>query len=271
MGKELSVTSWSEITGQELAAVDLRRFLDGRNPYGEHDASIDRAFTLGKELMDETVRDRVEFVGGRVLDLLSGCGRWLPFLARANREVVAIERVEDAMTLARNMCAHFGFDNVQYMTGDISRIEELEDASFDFVWMWSGLQYVERAYALTQVHRVLRTSGRLFIGAYNATGLMFEHLRKGAEQGAVFEGTARWALSALARGPQGDGNPNFVDPEGCAELCRRFGFSLLAAAPQSFLDLRSESGRAVGWEDATKVGAYFRTVEFLAAKHGEGV
>jgi SAM-dependent methyltransferase len=258
--------AWSSLSEDELAALDLRQFLGGRSPHGGRDSSIDTAFRLGKAAMTEIVQHRVGFTGGRVLDLLSGFGRWLPFLAEANREVVAIERVADATTLARNMCEHFGISNVMHMTGDISRIRELDRGSFDFVWMWSGLQYVERAHALTQIHRVLKPGGRVFIAAYNATGLMVEHVVNGAETGMVFDGASQWALSALARGREHDGNPNFMDLDGCEDLCKKFGFSLIAAAPQSFLDLRAPEGRASGWQDARRVGRYFRTVEFLAER-----
>jgi hypothetical protein len=73
-------------------------------------------------------------------------------------------------------------------------------------------------------------------------------------------------LSALARGPQSDGNPNFMDPEGCAELCDRFGLTLIAAAPDRKLDLREPNGRLPDCEMTKRVGAYCRTIEFVAER-----
>lgn len=264
--------AWADVSETELASLDLRQFLGGRSPFAASDSSIDTAFQLGKAKMAEIVQDRIGFTGGRVLDLLSGFGRWIPFLAQFNREVVALERVADAATLAQNMCAHFGIRNVTCRTGDISRIREFDNGSFDFVWMWSGLQYVERAFALRQARRVLRPGGRLFVGNYNSTGLMGEHVWRGVEQGNVFSGPAWWAIPALARGIQGDGNPSFMDLDGSAEMCERFGFRLVAVAPEDYLDVRRPDGRLPGWEAGRKIGAYFRTVEFVAerAEHDLG-
>jgi SAM-dependent methyltransferase len=262
--------SWRDVTQADLKSMDLRCFLNGRHPYGEHNTPLDYAFKLGKPLMEEIVSERVGFKNGRVLDLLAGFGRWLPFLAEVNDEVVAIERLEDCTKLARNMCAHFGISNVEVMTGDVSRIERFEDCSFDHVWLWSGLQYIERAYALTQVRRILRPGGRLFVSNYNATGLMVEHVWKAAQQGSVFDGASKWALSGLARGPQFDGNPNFIDPEGCAELCERFNLRLVASAPDRMLDLRLPDGRLPDWQSGAKAGAYFLTIEFVAERPVDG-
>jgi SAM-dependent methyltransferase len=258
--------AWRSLSDSDFAKLDLRQFMAGPSPYGPEDQSLDRAFSLGRTVMRDLVCERVRFVQGRVLDLLSGAGRWLPFLADANEEVVAIERLDAGNLIARNLCAHFGFDNVRFAPGDITEIEGFSDTFFDYVWMWSGLQYVERAYALKQIRRVLKPGGRVFIGAYNATGLMVEHVLSGAESGTVFDGAAQWALSALARGSQNDGNPNFIDIEGCSEMCERFGLSMVASAPQSYLDLREDDGKLSNWQDATKVGRYFRTVEFVAQR-----
>ena len=153
------VSSWSDLTEENLASLDLRQFLGGRSsPYVYHDNSLEKSFALGKSVMQGIVSERVRFVDGRVLDLLSGHGRWLPFLAEVNREVVAIERLDACNQIARGFCRQFGINNVTFMDGDISLVEELDANSFDFVWMWSGLQYVERAYALKQIHRIFRAA-----------------------------------------------------------------------------------------------------------------
>ena len=259
-------TPWNRVTAKDLEELDLSRFLDGRNPYGDHDDSIYRAYEWGKRYFEETISERVGFVGGRVLDLLSGVGRWVPFLAEVNEEVVALERMPECVELAKNYCDHFGVRNASFMAGDISRVEELADESFDYVWIWSGLQYVDRAYTLNQVNRLLVPGGKVLVGAYNSTGIMLEHLNNGARQGTVFEGASQWALKALAEGADADGNPNFTDLESCERLCQRFGLALCAVAPQHYLDATEKSGRKTGWEDAPRVDAYFRTVEFVAEK-----
>ncbi len=257
---------WGSVTDADLRSLDLTAFLGGENPYGKHDRSVHNAYAHGKDFYEEMVTERVGFVDGRVLDLLSGFGRWIPFLSACNREVVALERLPGCVELSRRLCEHFQLSNVSFIKGDIKKMKRLESASFDYVWIWSGLQYVERALALREVRRVLKPGGRVFVGAYNATGLMLEHVMDGAENGTAFDGASRWALDALWRGRASDGNPNFMDLDGCAGLCERFGLSLIGAAPQNYLDIRHPACRRDGWESAGHIGAYFRTIEFLAEK-----
>src|SRR5690606_22027801 len=145
------------------------------------------------------------------------------------KEVIAIERVENCQILARELCKYFEVNNTQLWTGDISIIERIEDESIDYVWMWSGLQYVNRSYALTQINRVLHPHGRVFIGAYNGPGIMLEHIKKGASSGELLEGASKWAIEALAKGTDFNGNPNVSDLKSCRNTCNEFGLELIAA------------------------------------------
>lgn len=255
-----------EISNEELQSLDLKKFIGGNSPYSEQDNSINHAFSFGKDYFVEMVRDRTGFIGGRVLDLLSGYGRWIPFLAEFNNEVIAIEQNEKCQALAKQLCKHFEVNNVQLWTGDISIIEKIEDQSIDYVWMWSGLQYVDRLYTLSQINRVLRPGGRVFIGAYNGPGIMLEHIKSGAIAGKLFEGTSKWALQALAKGPTYNGNPNFSDLKSCGDTCQEFGFELIAATPQGCIDIRLPNGSINEIKESSFVDNYVRTIEYIAEK-----
>ena len=91
-------------------------------------------------------------------------------------DVVGIDRLEGCTTIAEGLCRHYGFDNTAFHAADVTYIETFPDESFDTVWMYSALQYVERGYTLSQVHRVLKPGGTLFVGNYNSNGLMLEHV-----------------------------------------------------------------------------------------------
>lgn len=256
-----------DIANSDFRKLDLRCFYGGQNPLSDNDKSLDRAFIFGLDFFRDYVRNRTGFTGGhRVLDLLCGFGRWLMFLAEENDEVYGIDRMESCVELASNMCGNFGFDNVTLEAGDVSLVSSFDDEYFDYVWMYSALQYVDRGNTLQEVNRVLKPGGRLFVGNYNSTGLMLNHFMEGARQDRINEGSSQWALDALVRGSQGDGNPNYMSVEGCPELCERFGFRLIGAAPQPCLDLSQESGRRKDATPKIVFDHYVNTIDFVAEK-----
>jgi hypothetical protein len=84
---------------------------------------------------------------------------------------------------------------------------------------------------LQQAQRVLKPGGILFVGNYNSDGIMLSHLLSGVEAHSWNQGASQWALGALARGEQADGNPSFITVAGAAEMCGRFGFELAVIKP----------------------------------------
>jgi len=254
-----------DITDEELKNIDLTSFIKGEALYGNSDSSLENTFVKGKEFYLKMVQDRTQFTGGRVLDLLSGHGRWLPFLSAFNDEVIAIERIEKSQLLAKRLCDYFDIKNVKFLTGDVSLIENIKKETIDYVWLWSGLQYISRDYALNQVRRVLRPGGRIFVGAYNGPGLMIEHVKNGIKNGMLFEGASKWALTGLAKGPLDNGEPNFIDLDSCSEICEMYGFRLIVAASSGNIDI-TDSRNVERIEPASHVDGYVRTVEFIAEK-----
>lgn len=254
------------ITDDELQQLDLLQFNGGKNPYAEGDPTAERAFARGAPFYRNTVTHRTQFTGGqRVLDLLCGFGRWSIFLAEENDHVVGIDRVKGCVTLARNLCDHLGLDNTEFIQGDVSVTERFADGEFDHVWMWSALQYVDRGRTLAEVRRVLKPGGRLYVANYNSTGLMIQHLMKGIETNQINTGIAQWALSALERGPQGDGEGNYVTVDGGDEMCRRHGLRLVVASAEGGLDL-SAGGTKPSFKPRILYDHYHCTVELVAEK-----
>lgn len=257
------------LDNEALKALDLRQFNEGRNPYAEGDNSVANAFRQGTDYYRDFVGKMTGFRGGdRVLDLLCGFGRLSLFLAEQNREVIGLDVSPDCIRLARNMTRAFGFDNIRYLCGDVAETRRFPDEHFDYVWMYSALQYVDRGAVLREANRVLRPGGRLFVGNYNSTGLMLSHLMNGIERNAINEGASQWALSALVHGPEHDGNPNYASLAVCEALCERFGFALVKAAPQGLLDLSRPGGLRDDFRPRRLFDHYESTIEFVAEKQG---
>lgn len=213
----------------QLKALDLTSFNGGVNPYPKGDKSLERTFSWPIERYRRTISEVVGATGGRVLDLLCGAGRWSVFLAEQNTEVLGIDHLPGCTRIADGLCKHFGFSNAEFEAGDVSYISKLPSESFDTVWIYSALQYVERENTLNECYRLLKPGGKLFVGNYNSYGLMLEHVIKGVEGRKINEGSSQWALDALQRGEQADGLPSFISPEGASAMCARFGFRLVMA------------------------------------------
>ena len=259
-------SSLHDIGAEELRAIDLTQFNGGKSPYPAHDLSLERLFARPIDYYWSTVTETVGATGGRVLDLLCGPGRWSVFLAATNKEVVGVDQLPGCVNIARGLCKHFGLDNAVFHAADVSYIEKLPDEHFDCVWMYSALQYVDRGFALPQVFRVLKPGGRLYVGNYNSTGLMLQHVINGAEKDQINEGSSQWALNALQRGEQHDGYPNYISVKGTPEMCARFGFEVVRAASDADFYKQAAAPSAPGGKKL--FGLHDLTVSFVATKRG---
>lgn len=252
--------------------LDVRRFNGGVSPYAEHDNSVDLIFSRGPAYSRDTVRHRIGFTGGRVLDLMCGVGNWSIFLAECNDSVVGVDILPACISIARNMSREFGLDNTEFHIGDYREIVRgFPDKSFDYVWVHSGLQYVAREVLLSEAHRLLRESGRIYVGDYNSTGLMISHFLKGVKSGQLYEGSARWAMTALSRGPLANGNPNFLDLDSVEPVLDSLGFATLIAAPSGMIDLTAPDRLAKSQRPDRVMEYYEDRIEFVAEKRpGQG-
>jgi len=254
------------LSSDELKALDLLKFNHGANPF-PGDESVANAFRLGIDYYRNCV-ERVKFTGAqKVLDLGCGFGRWSPFLGEANARVVALDRSQDGIRLGRNLCQYLGFDNIEFSAADVSALKNFKTEEYDFVWMWSFLQYVDRGFVLDQVGRILKPGGRFFVGNYGSAGLMVQHLIQGIKKGGTInDPLADWAKKALLNGDIGPGNPNYGTVEHCEELCAFYGLKLIRAAPQGMIDLRNENGLS-GTGNARKVYDHLDiAIEFAGEK-----
>ena len=216
----------SSIQDSDLHGLDLTVFNNGQDPYPASDDTLKKTFIHPVQYYTDVVNKVGVPEHGRVLDLLCGVGRWSVFLAQSCSELVGIDRLTGCTNIAAGLCKHLGLTNTQFFDRDVSYVENFSDASFDVVWMYSALQYVDRAYTLRQAQRLLKPGGLLVVRNYNAIGLMVNHMLTGVLAGDTDQGSTRWAMNALAKGEQDDGSPNYVTTSGAPKLLHRFGFRL---------------------------------------------
>jgi len=248
----------------EINLIDLKYLNEKFLPYGREDKSVENAFVRGTGYHYNYVENIAGFQNGIVLDLLCGFGRRAPFLASKNKYVYGIDRIPGCIKIANNIVNSFELDNLKFLCEDVKYIKKFPNSFFDSIWIWSGLQYVERGFTLSQCYRLLKPGGRLFVGAYNGPGLMLEHILNGAAANTLNVGASQWALEAVARGEFANGNPNYLSPRNAERLCALFGLKLLYTAAEdqnTFLDNSKNPVR-----DLCRSYGLARTIEFVAEK-----
>jgi ubiquinone/menaquinone biosynthesis C-methylase UbiE len=256
-----------QMSPEEFKAVDPLTINKGKNPYHEGHQAIFSEFRRGPNFYRNYVQKRTKFTGGgTVLDLMCGFGMWSMFLAEVNGEVIGIDKAPGCKPYAEALAKFFEIDNTKFMTGLASETQRFADASFDYVWIYSALQYVHRGETLTEMHRILKPGGRLFVGNYNSTGLMINHFMDGVKAKTINKQFSQWALNALVHGPLWDGLPNFATPETIAEICGRYGLKVIVATPQGGLNLSAPDGRVPDFEPAKVYDHYDTVMEFVAEK-----
>lgn len=105
--------------------------------------------------------------GGRVLDVGCGTGLSLPLLAAAvgpSGSVIGLDASEDMLRQARRKVRRHGWDQVQLIHGDGSRLDESVDGQFDAVLFCYSLSIIadwEAAFAAAL--RMCRPGGRIAV------------------------------------------------------------------------------------------------------------
>jgi ubiquinone/menaquinone biosynthesis C-methylase UbiE len=213
-----------QISDNELIELDVVQFNNGK--------STSNSDVIGFKKSKDYYRSVVEkfrFTGlDRVLDLMCGFGKWSVFLAEQNREVVGLDKNKGSINIAKGLADYLGLKNTTFYDGDVSETKKFGDASFDAVWIWAALIYVERGPCLSEVARILKPGGRLLVGQTNSTGRLLEKLIEGLSGDTPRHATLRrQALDAFEKGPGYDGRPNFCTESDAEEIFKRFGFDVI--------------------------------------------
>ncbi|MFS2013642.1 class I SAM-dependent methyltransferase [Azospirillum sp. CT11-132] len=117
-----------------------------------------------------------------VLDLGCGIGQWSCALACANGHVLALDPNKDRLSAASRLSAALGIGNCSYAGAAAERLP-CADGAIDAVFCYGVFMFTDMPRSLTEMHRVLKPGGVVYINA-NSWGwyahlLMDRGLRQG--------------------------------------------------------------------------------------------
>ena len=203
-GRERLAEGWRHArTGRTLAGTSMR----SDDNVGEPDwrthwrAAGSNAFldTFVDPLLDVAVGHLVTNAtrGGTLLDVGCGCGRNAEMFRRLGMDVTGIDLDDASLALARQ-----NYPEVDFQTGDIENLSFASE-SFDAVFSFSVLQYVDWPRAIRQCHRVLKPGGKaVFVenlrGNPIAIGFRLTHRLLGCQYGKFQTPRAYIAWKELA-------------------------------------------------------------------------
>jgi ubiquinone/menaquinone biosynthesis C-methylase UbiE len=117
-----------------------------------------------------------EVRGKYVLDAGCGTGIFSIIFARngASR-VTGIDISPGSLETAKSLKTKFAVDNAEFRLQDMLRLP-FADAAFDIVWAWGTVHHTTDPFrAISELIRVLRPGGSLFLAVYKRTKVTFVH------------------------------------------------------------------------------------------------
>lgn len=153
--------------GEESARGEARetaREETARDVFGRR---VDRYAALDVFSEEKFYRPLIELAGPhsgkRVLDIATGTGLLASLLAREAAEVVGTDVTSEMLSLARERIGTAGQNNVTFVEAEAADLP-FGSGSFDLVTCRTAFHHFpEPEAALAEMHRVLRSSGRLVI------------------------------------------------------------------------------------------------------------
>lgn len=113
-----------------------------------------------------TYEERLRRLGmygpGRLIDVGCGYGQWSMAAVNLGHEVIAIDRHEGRVDLARRECDRRGLRGARFIVGDALELP-VDAASMDVVFCYGVLMFLDQERALAEFARVLRPGGRLYV------------------------------------------------------------------------------------------------------------
>ncbi len=214
---------------EDLGAMDLVAFNGGVNPWGN--PFITAGFRPGAAHHRSLV-EKWGFTGfDKVADVGSGYGRWSVFLGEVNGLICGYERNAGAVELSRKLADYFELPNLRFEVGDVTNIPA-EDASFDAVWCNNGLHLFPRAKFLTEMRRILKPGGPLFLGQYIGLGTSLANFCAGYGKGGLGDHLTKFGLGTMKEAESIETNGlTYCPPDHIGRVLEAFGFELSREHP----------------------------------------
>jgi ubiquinone/menaquinone biosynthesis C-methylase UbiE len=175
-----------------------------------------------------------------VLDAGCGYGQWAVALSDANRHVTAFDRDVGMVEIAKAFASHYGRSNISVSQHDLNNALPFADETFDAVWCWGVIMFVDRELALREFHRVLKPGGKLFLGAVNSHGRWLLKLCHSLNPFQPNLPVAKMSVHALIHGKQPDAFPSLMSTGSAARLLDRYGFTVTQARIDGHIDVKGK-------------------------------
>ncbi len=184
-------------------------------------------FSLWLGLHEDAIRILQPSPSSVLLDVATGPGTFAIRVAPRVARVVAVDFAENMIERLRARAREAGVENVdaRVMNGEAL---ELLDASFDAaVSMFGWFMFADRARGLSEMHRVLKPSGRVLVTSWST-----------ADRNTLLGNGMDALRAALPELPRPAKPPATQSPETCATEMRAAGFfdvtTTLSTHPVSF-------------------------------------
>ena len=115
----------------------------------------------------------------RIAEIGCGTGQMSLYLARADREIVALDLSREALKLGTDAARRYGTDKVKFVEADLTRLP-LREGAFDLVYSSGVLHHTpDPRAAFGQIVRAAKPGGLVVIGLYNRYARLPLRLRRG--------------------------------------------------------------------------------------------
>tara|TARA_B100000886_G_scaffold336022_2_gene294061 strand:- start:1198 stop:1944 length:747 start_codon:yes stop_codon:yes gene_type:complete len=152
---------------------DISKLIEQFDLHGNDKAFVSRIFAEGISTYQSRLKQYEFYDLDKVLDAACGFGQWSLALASINKNIHSCDISPDRISF---LSALINSEKVKNIQPQISSIEKLpyENNSFDAVFCYGALFVTPWKKSLTELVRVLKTGGRLYV---NANGLgWYKHL-----------------------------------------------------------------------------------------------
>jgi len=179
-----------------------------------------------------------------VLDLGCGVGQWSFCLASCNERVTAMDVSSERVEIVNELKILSNVNNLEAKSGSGEDIP-IEDESFDAVFCFAVMHYLDTRKLLCEAYRVLETGGLLYIIGKDVGGyLYFLEQNPGAtnyyspEKSAIDAFINTYFLKRFNQLPDyTDNTDRIVSCEEFCALASEIGFEVIAYGPEGSVSL----------------------------------
>ena len=115
----------------------------------------------------------------RIVEIGCGTGQMSLFLARADRQVLALDLSREALKLGADAARRYGIGGIGFVEADLTRLP-LKPGAFDLVYSSGVLHHTpDPRGAFARVAQAVKPGGTIVIGLYNRLARLPLRLRRG--------------------------------------------------------------------------------------------